>query len=842
MSWINVVVAAASKDLKATGIAEYVAPRRDMKLVGGDGLLLADADAILESSASAGRCALVLVGSSAEIDEFAQRWLEKRDDLVVMHVDLVDVIVRIGLRNPRTDSLLTALRELAESVGPNKNEQDKKKRVARVILRQAKSDGDTAEYLISTQRPLLQAATDWVHHLLRDAVFKVPDENGDMHGFSVTRATLLQLLDVRYSRTSSDKRIAEAESALDRLLDACDEDVDPLAMAAKLFRLGPLEFHFMILMLAPELDLLYQQCLGFLLDEMSRRIGTISLYSKLLGIPPAVRGELINGGGLSRWFVLDGYQLADEPLRLDPFFAQWLLGQRVALADDPRVRRALRLSSWPGASLLRRSEEQTRATTLIERLRSPSNENWLFLADDESASWRALLELGSQALQVAPIRVEPLRLTGADIVEIEECAGRIGRLARLTGDPLIIDITQADGAEGEDYWLRLFLETLYGTGCSAAVICDDETRTVRLLGTVAYEMISEPALSAAARVGAMRAAATEVGIYLTDDSAESITNRYPLRIDRLEHAMCLARSRPKNYASVDPDLERLTTAFKELASEGISQLVDQIDPIFSLDDVVLPPDRKQQLTEIVDNVRFAHRVLDEWKFREQLPYGRGVTALFFGSSGTGKTMAAMGIARRLGIQILRLDLSRVVSKFIGDTEKNIDRVFTDAQRSGAAILIDEADALLGKRSEVKDAHDRYANIEVAYLLQRMEAYEGLAILTTNMRKNLDPAFLRRLRFIVDFPRPDLESREAIWRQCLPPESHELDDADFRQLARRLDLTGGQIRQITLRAAFVAAAAGEQITLEHVAYAARAELTKLGLPSVEIDLSRNRRAA
>src|SRR4029077_15115500 len=139
----------------------------------------------------------------------------------------------------------------------------------------------------------------------------------------------------------------------------------------------------------------------------------------------------------------------------------------------------------------------------------------------------------------------------------------------------------------------------------------------------------------------------------------------------------------------------------------------------------------QQLNEIVDNVRLAPRVLDGWKFRDQLPYGRGVSALFFGSSGTGKTMAAMGVAQRLGIQILRIDLSRVVSKYIGDTEKNIDRVFGDAEKSGAVVLVDEAEALLRKRSEVNDAHDRYANIEVAFLLQRMEAYEGLAILTTN---------------------------------------------------------------------------------------------------------------
>jgi SpoVK/Ycf46/Vps4 family AAA+-type ATPase len=183
-----------------------------------------------------------------------------------------------------------------------------------------------------------------------------------------------------------------------------------------------------------------------------------------------------------------------------------------------------------------------------------------------------------------------------------------------------------------------------------------------------------------------------------------------------------------------------------------------------------------------------------------------------------------------------------VSKYIGDTEKNIDRVFSDAQKSGSAILIDEADALFGKRSEVKDAHDRYANIEVAYLLQRMEAYEGLAILTTNLRQNLDPAFLRRLRFIVDFPRPDVDAREKIWRQCLPAAAHTLDDAAFRQLARKIDMTGGHIRQMTLRAAFIAAAAGTQVRLEHVAHAASAELAKLGMPPAALDLGERRAAA
>lgn len=205
------------------------------------------------------------------------------------------------------------------------------------------------------------------------------------------------------------------------------------------------------------------------------------------------------------------------------------------------------------------------------------------------------------------------------------------------------------------------------------------------------------------------------------------------------------------------------------------------------------------------------------------------------------------VARRLDVHILRLDFSRVVSKYIGDTGKNIDRVFNDARKSGCAILIDEADALLGKRSEVKDAHDRYANIEVAYLLQRMEAYEGPAILTTNLRQNLDAAFLRRLRFIIDFPRPDASAREEIWRRCLPDNSHELDTAAFQLLARKIELTGGHILQITLRAAFAAAAAAADKLIgfdhiDHIVYATNAEFAKLGIPAIELDLQAGRRTA
>jgi SpoVK/Ycf46/Vps4 family AAA+-type ATPase len=212
--------------------------------------------------------------------------------------------------------------------------------------------------------------------------------------------------------------------------------------------------------------------------------------------------------------------------------------------------------------------------------------------------------------------------------------------------------------------------------------------------------------------------------------------------------------------------------------------------------------------------------------------GLGISALFAGESGTGKTMAAEVIANHLRLGLYRIDLSAVVSKYIGETEKNLRRVFDAAEDGGAILFFDEADALFGKRSEVKDSHDRYANIEINYLLQRMEAYRGLAILSTNMKSALDPAFLRRLLFIVNFPFPGVAERKAIWQKVFPPRTPTLG-LDFDRLAR-LNLTGGHIHNIALNAAFLAAQAGAPVSMLMVLEAARAELRKLDRPINESD--------
>ncbi len=218
------------------------------------------------------------------------------------------------------------------------------------------------------------------------------------------------------------------------------------------------------------------------------------------------------------------------------------------------------------------------------------------------------------------------------------------------------------------------------------------------------------------------------------------------------------------------------------------------------------------------------KVYEEWGFGKKLSKGKGINALFSGPSGTGKTMAAEVLANHLKLDLYRVDLAGVVSKYIGETEKNLRKVFDAAEESGAILFFDEADALFGKRSEVKDSHDRYANIEVNYLLQRMEDYRGLAILATNKKSALDQAFLRRLRFLVDLPFPDIRNRKMIWQKVFPEEA-SVDEMEYDLLAR-MEISGGNIRNIALNAAFLAASESSPIGMSHVVPAARREYSKI----------------
>jgi hypothetical protein len=259
----------------------------------------------------------------------------------------------------------------------------------------------------------------------------------------------------------------------------------------------------------------------------------------------------------------------------------------------------------------------------------------------------------------------------------------------------------------------------------------------------------------------------------------------------------------------------------------LDSLAQRIQSASTWDDLILPDGETRVLRTIAAQLRQRIAVYEDWGFAAKNSRGLGISALFAGPSGTGKTMAAEVLANKLFLDLYRIDLSSVVSKYIGETEKNLRRVFDAAEESGAILLFDEADALFGKRSEVKDSHDRYANIEVSYLLQRMEAYRGLAILTTNMKSALDPAFLRRIRFVVQFPFPDEAERAAIWRRVFPAAT-PTDGLDWAQLAK-LRIAGGNIRNIALNAAFLAADAGQPVQMTHLMAATRSEYAKMERP-------------
>ena len=323
-----------------------------------------------------------------------------------------------------------------------------------------------------------------------------------------------------------------------------------------------------------------------------------------------------------------------------------------------------------------------------------------------------------------------------------------------------------------------------------------------------------------------------------EDLSKTLAWKFSLPVPRI---FDLAAAAPTDLTRAQLD-QYLTLACQDAVRPRLEPLARRINSLATLDDIVLPDAQRQMLLQIVDQVRQRQKVYGDWGFDRRMNRGMGISALFAGESGTGKTMAAEVIANLLNLPMYLIDLSMVVNKYIGETEKNLARVFDAAEDGGGILCFDECDALFGKRSEVKDSHDRYANIEINYLLQRVEAYRGLAILTTNMKSSLDTAFTRRLRFTINFSTPEESQRLEIWKKAFPKADSELKlpgtpvqltDADYARLAR-WNLTGATIQSIALGAAFRAAALGSDVTIDLIQSTAREEVSKLGRMGTEIE--------
>jgi hypothetical protein len=396
------------------------------------------------------------------------------------------------------------------------------------------------------------------------------------------------------------------------------------------------------------------------------------------------------------------------------------------------------------------------------------------------------------------------------------------REMRLGSATLMLETTGAGVDSSRDAVVRGFVDRMTGP----LIVISRERQELGQQRTASFEVV-KPTADEQVRIWL---AALPAGGACSPEDVRVLTSQFSLNVPEIQSAAEEALS----HADAAPAPSTLWNACRQQSRGRLEDLAQRLVSTARLGDLVLPDSQKEVLEDIVMHVRHRPTVHDAWGFAAKSNRGLGISALFAGPSGTGKTMAAEVLAGALTLDLYRIDLSSVVSKYIGETEKNLRRIFDAADAGGAILLFDEADALFGKRSEVKDSHDRYANVEVSYLLQRMESYRGLAILTTNLKSALDNAFLRRLRFIVQFPFPDVAQRAEIWRRVFP---HGTPTAGLNvERLAQLSVAGGSIRNVALKAAFLAADTNEPVGMSHVLRAARAEYAKLEKPLTDTEVA------
>jgi ATPase family associated with various cellular activities (AAA) len=448
----------------------------------------------------------------------------------------------------------------------------------------------------------------------------------------------------------------------------------------------------------------------------------------------------------------------------------------------------------------------TRLTNLTQNLtdcwRGTANGVNLYGADSEPIAW--MFHAASHELQLIPWRLDAT-LIPETIDGRFKLATHWTRFAAIHGTSLLISAKEMNPN------VRLFATQLR----TPYVVATEER--IDLKGVEHYEVT--PASTQERSEYWMSSLGDNLG--QMNGKLRMMVEQFDVPPARLAEVVRRASADPENFESA------MWMEAKSASRRKLDELAQRIDPVATWDDLVLSADQQAVLKELVSQVRTRAVVHEDWGFGDRIARGLGIAALFHGASGTGKTLSAEVVANELGLDLFRIDLSTVVSKYIGDTEKNLKKIFDAAEKCGAVLLFDEADALFGKRTEVKDSHDRYANIEVGYLLQRMESYRGIAILTTNMKDSFDPAFLRRLRFIVSFPFPGVDERKEIWRKSIPAKA-PIKDINFDNLAK-LNISGGHIRNIALSAAFLAADEGSEITMSHFQAAAKTEYLKLDRP-------------
>jgi AAA+ superfamily predicted ATPase len=588
---------------------------------------------------------------------------------------------------------------------------------------------------------------------------------------------------------------------------------DRLDELTALLGLDPLERAVLAVCAAPELSSRYGRLYGYLHDDLTRQLASPRLAAALLA-GGEIGGEdvlarLDAGATLRRRGAIElldepRLPLADRPLKCAEAIAARLIAGAAPAAD-------MALAELVGVPAVAAAAE-VKLRELRELLTSESPLPVAVVGADAPAA--LAMALGTPVLLARARALE----NGGSLPGARLRATLAGAVLAVTG---LHELAPEDRAA---VWRAL------GQGTERALVCVDSFHESVVLGQGPMLVARTGALGSGERRDAW-------AVQVPGAAVDEVAVKFRLSARQIEQAAEIAQVRARVRGAGVPGGEDLDYGARAASRHGLEGLAARVEVgDCTWDDLIVSDRAARALAMISSFLRHRDRVLCDWGYADEVGTTPGITILFAGESGTGKTMAARVVARDLGLDLFRIDLATVVSRFIGETEKQLDRVFGAAEGSNAILLFDEADALFGKRSEVHDAHDRYANVEVAYLLQRIERYEGAVILTTNLRQNIDAAFLRRLDLVVEFPFPEERERARLWHRLLPAKAPVSDiDVDF--LAARFKLSGGSIRNVSLAAALLAAGDGGRITMDHLARGIALEYDKLGRLTLEADFDR-----
>lgn len=604
-----------------------------------------------------------------------------------------------------------------------------------------------------------------------------------------------------------------------------------LGTAAMLFGLSSFERDVLLLCAGQELDSQFAQLLASIPTAAPRPSVTFSLA--LAALPDAHWSAVAPSGPLRYWQLIEvssGDLLMTSPLRICERVLHYLTG--VSYLDE---RLAGLVESVPvagGPATARQQALAERLEGILSRRTATSTRPFVQLCGTEVAAKRSIAACACDGLGLSLWRMRPGALPSS-LGELDTLARLWEREASLGGYVLLVDCDELDPSDTA----ALAMYTALCERLQSALIVTSRERVIT--STRATTVLHVEAPSGREGRGVWKNVLGAQADTL-DGQLGPLVSQFNLDTGTIRQVCSEVLDEWTSEGEAGNETaeglgRKLWQRCRVHSRTHLDGLAHRVRSLARWDDLVLPDTQMRMLKEIAIQVRQRSRVYEEWGFCEKSSRGLGIAALFAGDSGTGKTMASEVLANELALDLYRIDLSRVVSKYIGQTEENLRKIFDAAQKGGAILLFDEADALYGKRSEVRDSHDRYANIEVSYLLQCMEDYRGLAILTTNMKSNLDKAFFRRIRFVVQFPFPDHAQRARIWEGIFP-EQTPTQDLDIGRLAR-LSLTGGSIRNVALNAAFLAAEADTPVRMEHLWQATRREYTKLEKPLSSTEIGR-----